>query len=172
MDSWSPSLVRALARIGFARGMNRQDLEALAEFGEMCSFEADELLMSSGQASAMYLVVEGAVEVVARTDSGDRRLAVLGPGSVLGEMGLLRDAPAGAGVWTTGPTRCYRLDRWAYDQLVEHHPATACRLTAAIARALAERLDRMNLWVVGLLDDGTAAPAATLRDKLPGEWTL
>jgi len=170
MDSWSPSLVRALARIGFARGMNRQDLEVLAEFGEMCSLEADELLMAPGQASAMYLVVEGAVEVVASTERTDRRLAVLGPGSVLGEMGLLRDAPAGAGVWTTGSTRCYRLDRWAYDQLVEHHPATACRLTAAIARALAERLDRMNLWVVGLLEDSAAAPAEALRASMPDPW--
>jgi CRP-like cAMP-binding protein len=172
MDSWSPSMVRALARIGFARGMQRADLEVLAEFGEMCSFAADELLVAPGRASAMYLVVEGVVEVVASTDKSDRRLAVLEPGSVIGEMGLLRDAAAGAGVWTTEPTRCYRLDRWAYDQLVELHPATACRLTAAIARSLAERLDRMNLWVVGLLDDGAAAPMAALRARPPKDWIV
>jgi CRP-like cAMP-binding protein len=47
-------------------------------------------------ADACFLVVRGAVEANARIDGRERRMALLGPGSLVGFLSVLRGTPHGA----------------------------------------------------------------------------
>ena len=101
----------------------------------------------------LLVVVDGKVEVIKNDADGDEQcLATLGPGSVLGEMGLVRDAPATATVRTVRDATVFELRRDEFHRLVQSGDPAALTMTLAIARILAERLDRMNEEAVRLCD--------------------
>ena len=110
----------------------------------------------------LLIVLEGKVEVVKGDADGDAQcLATLGPDSVLGEMGLVRDAPATATVRTVRDSTVFELRRDAFHRLARSGDPAALTMTLAIARILAERLARMNEEAVRLCDrDQEALDAA------------
>lgn len=58
-------------------------------------------LITAGQAASEFAVIAGGEVAVA--DRRGRELAVLGPGEIVGELGLLRNLPTGASVTTLTP---------------------------------------------------------------------
>ena len=56
------------------------------------------LLRAGAPATCAYLVEQGSVEVLLEQDGGERLLAVLGPGEIVGEMALIDQAPRSASV--------------------------------------------------------------------------
>ncbi|MFT4690486.1 MAG: CRP/FNR family cyclic AMP-dependent transcriptional regulator [Limisphaerales bacterium] len=61
-----------------------------------------------------YLIYEGEFEV----SKGGKEVARLGPGEFCGEISLLRGVPANARVAASQPTRCLRLDKDGFLELV------------------------------------------------------
>jgi CRP-like cAMP-binding protein len=89
-------------------------------------------------ADAMHLIQSGSLAVRVLTPLGDMAtLAIVGPGGVVGEMGLIR--PAGmrsATIQALAPTETYSLNREAFDRLRREHPA----IDALLVRILADRV--------------------------------
>lgn len=90
----------------------------------------------------MLLLLDGEVTiesiVVSRTEP--ITVTVLGPGSLIGEMGLLDGEPRSASCTTMTDIRCAILTRTALQQLVEDDPRTAAKLMMAISLRIAERM--------------------------------
>jgi CRP/FNR family cyclic AMP-dependent transcriptional regulator len=90
----------------------------------------------------MLLVLDGEVTiesiVVSRTQP--ITVTVLGPGSLIGEMGLLDGAPRSASCTAISPLRCALLTRLAMNQLLDDDPCTAAKLTMAVSIRIAERM--------------------------------
>jgi CRP/FNR family transcriptional regulator, cyclic AMP receptor protein len=90
----------------------------------------------------MLLVLDGEVTiesiVVSRTQP--ITVTVLGPGSLIGEMGLLDGAPRSASCTTLSTVRCALLTRQALNQLLKDDPLTGAKLMMAISMRIAERL--------------------------------
>lgn len=90
----------------------------------------------------MLLVLDGEVTiesiVVSRTQP--ITVTVLGPGSLIGEMGLLDGAPRSASCTALSSIRCALLTRKALNQLLEDDPLTGAKLMMAISMRIAERL--------------------------------
>jgi CRP-like cAMP-binding protein len=94
-------------------------------------FEDDEIIFRIGDPSdALYLVHDGSV-VLYTEDLGQpvRLLARLGPGSVLGEIGLQDGSGRGASARASGPTKLLKLPKSDFDQLVHTNPAVGSKLT-------------------------------------------
>src|SRR5262249_51196340 len=72
-----------------------------------------------------YAIVDGEVRVTV----GDQEIAVLGPGSYVGEIALLRDVPRQASVTTVSRATLLALDREPFLAAV-----TGSRQAAAVAR--------------------------------------
>ena len=66
---------------------------------------------------------------VAVTDDAGAELAVLGPGSIVGELSLLRDAPTAAGVRTLTPVVAYVGNRVEFQAMLDAAPALDRRVT-------------------------------------------
>lgn len=66
------------------------------------------------------VIADGEVSVEA---PDGREVAVLGPGSVVGELGLLRDVPTGATVRTLTPVIAYVANRWEFRTMLEIAPS-------------------------------------------------
>ncbi|RYF41335.1 MAG: cyclic nucleotide-binding domain-containing protein [Comamonadaceae bacterium] len=100
----------------------------------------------------MLLVLDGEVTVetivVSRTEP--ITVTVLGPGSLIGEMGLLDGAPRSASCIAMSDLRCAILTRKALKQLLDDDPRTAAKLMMAISTRIAQRLrenqDKLKLY--------------------------
>jgi CRP/FNR family transcriptional regulator, cyclic AMP receptor protein len=100
----------------------------------------------------MLLVLDGEVTietiVVSRTQP--ITVTVLGPGSLIGEMGLLDGAPRSASCTAMSDVRCAILTRDAMNQLLADEPRTAAKMMMAISMRIAQRMrenqDKLKLY--------------------------
>lgn len=100
----------------------------------------------------MLLVLDGevTVESIVVSRTAPITVTVLGPGSLIGEMGLLDGAPRSASCTAMTPLRCAVLTREALNQLLQDDPQTAAKLMMAISMRIAERMrecqDKLKLY--------------------------
>lgn len=94
----------------------------------------------------MLLVIDGDVTVESQASPGGEGhvVTVLGPGSLIGEMGLIDGAPRSATCTASTDLAVGRLSREALARLIEEKPATAARLLLAISKRLSDNLREAN----------------------------
>jgi CRP/FNR family transcriptional regulator, cyclic AMP receptor protein len=90
----------------------------------------------------MVLLLEGevTVETITVSRSEPVTVTVLGPGSLIGEMGLVDGEARLASCTATTTVRCANLTRAALEKLTADDPATAAKLILAVALRIATRL--------------------------------
>jgi CRP/FNR family transcriptional regulator len=102
-------------------------------------FDAGTTILRQGtSAVALYLILEGQVEVTREpTDGGvPISLATLKPGDVFGEMALLDDDTRSSSVTALELTRCALLPRWELIQELRRQPDLALELLRTLARRI------------------------------------
>jgi CRP-like cAMP-binding protein len=97
-------------------------------------------------------------------------IAVLGPGSIIGEMALLDGAPRSATCVALSPVQAAGLPRQGLEQLIAEHPQVAVKLMIGLAARIAERLRAMadHLRLYGQLHAAQQAEIARLRGAAAG----
>lgn len=108
-------------------------------------FAAETTFIREGDADDdgfMALVLDGEVVVESITVSRTEPLTikVLGPGSLVGEVGLVDKAPRSASCTASTDVLCAILTRDALEALILASPSIGAKLLLAIAANLAERL--------------------------------
>jgi CRP-like cAMP-binding protein len=100
----------------------------------------------AGDSGFMALLVEGDVVVeritVSRTEPVTVR--VLGPGSLVGEVGLIDKEPRSASCTASTDVWCAVLTRDGIDAMIKNDPAVAARLLYGVSAHIAERLRDTN----------------------------
>lgn len=133
-----PDLVAALRHSRLFAELPDDDVAALAAASSSIPLAPGEVLMTEGSApDAMYVVVEGELEVSRRSEDVELLLNVCGPGDLVGELGVVHGRSRSATVRARGPARVQRIGAEALDRLLAH-PASARALLAATTA----RLDR------------------------------
>jgi len=134
----------ALRNVGIFAGLSDEECALLAEHLHGAPFAPQEVMTRQGAvAHWLYIIMKGDASVrVAVGGGAEREVARLGPGDFFGEMGLLTGERRSATVVALTSVDCYRLDKSAFEQLVEKRP----EVTAHIADLLARR--RMELGAV------------------------
>ena len=106
-----PDILRAVPL--FAEMADR-DLRVIATFATEDSVPAGATLMREGDYSNEVLAIEtGTADVL----QGDRTVASLGPGDIVGEMGVLERELRNASVVATSPMRLVRMTNWDVKRL-------------------------------------------------------
>ncbi len=101
-----------LTQIELFRGLSQDGLTLLARRGRCLTFEAGAQLLRQGQVNGvMYVILDGRVRVERWHPQLIAPLAIaeLGPGDVVGEVGLLDDEPSATSVRATMETRALAL---------------------------------------------------------------
>jgi CRP-like cAMP-binding protein len=100
----------------------------------------------------LLLVLDGevTVETIVVSRTAPITVSVLGPGSLIGEMGLLDGAPRSASCTAMSNLRCAMLTRHSLNQLLHDDPRTAAKLMMAVSLRIADRLretqDKLKLY--------------------------
>ena len=101
----------------------------------------------------MMLLLDGevTVETVVASRAEPMILRVQGPGSLIGELGMLDHSPRYASCVATTPLLCAILTREALQLLMEEKPLVAAKLLLAVSLRVAERLressDPLKIYV-------------------------
>jgi NTE family protein len=134
-------LEQQLRAIPFFRNLPVDALEAIVDRLKLESFAPGDVVFRKGEPSgSMYLVRSGQVDVVLEGDMtphADREpLASLGPGSFVGELGLLLDEPRSATLLAVTESELLGLSRSDLDSLLDRYPAIALDLSRELGRRL------------------------------------
>ena len=104
-------------------------------------FGAGEVIVGEGDpGSRFYVITEGEVEVVCRTDNGgEEPLARLGPGQFFGEIALLHDTRRNATVRAASDTKVLSIAQQDFSTLVKYLPVLHDTVDQTGRRRAAER---------------------------------
>jgi CRP-like cAMP-binding protein len=123
------------------QGMTSYQVRKAILISELHEVAAGTRLIEQGtMGSSMYLVVSGELEVVRRDDGSERRLALLKPGDVLGEIGFIRATRRTADVRALGPVSLLRFDRDKLANDLRFFPGIVAKLNFNISCILGQRL--------------------------------
>ena len=139
-----------------------QDVDWMVSAGTRTQISAGTELIHEGQpASALYILLDGALEVSAAA-AQRRQLAHLGKGEVVGEMSFVDARPPSATVRATEDSLVLAIPLEALRTRLEQETAFAARFYRAIAISLSHRLRQMDL----IATDGRPVQADLDPDEL------
>lgn len=128
-----------LAAVPIFSGLTPRQLEVIDRRATTLDLQPGFVITREGAASKeMVVVLDG--EVIVEHDG--RFVARLGPGDVVGEVGVLARHPRTATATVTAPSRVLHLDVRAFDDIVAEVPEVAQRLLPVVAGRAAQLTER------------------------------
>lgn len=142
-----------LAEIGLFGGLNEEVLRELAGSLDAMLLDPGTVVMREGeQAREMFVVISGELEVLRRSRGGSEgRVAMLGPGSWVGDMSILDVQPRSATVRTLAPAILLRITGEDLDRLYRRDMRSYLLVILNIARELSRRLRVADGMIAGFL---------------------
>jgi protein lysine acetyltransferase len=151
-----------LATMDVFEGCTPEDLEPLAACLQPLVAAADQVLMQQGEQAVSFLLISsGTAEIKHVGRDGSIALGEAAPGTIVGEIALLRDSPRIATVTTAEPLTGWIGDNDAFTRMV-HIPGVMPRLLRTVRQRLAALITPIPIRV----RDGTRL---MLRPVLPGD---
>jgi CRP-like cAMP-binding protein len=145
---WRPFL----QMLAFFDGFDRWEIDELTQGCTVFELERGAALFNAGQAAeAAFLVIRGAVEIVAPQGASERRVTIAGPGEIVGYLAVLERRPH----WVSARIResaC--LLELGAPRLLRHYEGTtgtSVSLRRAIHRSLLQALARTNTQLIRLI---------------------
>ena len=109
--------------------LSKGDRRAIAQHAdEVDAPEGTDLVRQGDFAYEFFVIEEGSAEVL----GDDERVAELGPGDFLGEMGIVGHTVRNATVRTTSPSRVIVMSEQDLRSMRASNPTVADRITAAV----------------------------------------
>ena len=140
------NLETALRTAPLFAALDERQRARIADLMTIRRFDAGTTILRQGtSAVALYLLLDGEVQVSREPEDGGRAVTVatLQPGDVFGEMAVLDDDTRSSSITALGPARCALLSRWELIQELRRQPELAIELIRVLARrirAMDERL--------------------------------
>ncbi|MDQ1683356.1 MAG: hypothetical protein QOC82_93 [Frankiaceae bacterium] len=134
--------VRVFQRLDIFAAASQPVLERLAKNSTELVLEAGTTVLRQGEpADALYVLVEGKVEVTGRRERGrkDHHIRYMSAPSYVGEIGLLQGIPRTATVTALEPSRLWRIDGDAFLEALTETP-----LSSGFVSGMTTRLKRTH----------------------------
>jgi cAMP-dependent protein kinase regulator len=120
---------KSLRSVPLFDSLSKGDRRSIAQHtDEVDAPEGTELVRQGDFAYEFFVIEEGSADVV----RDGERVAELGPGDFLGEMGIVDHAVRNATVVTTSPSRVIVIDEQAFRSIRALNPSVADRIKAAV----------------------------------------
>ncbi len=130
-------------------GLTMEEARVVVRYMTPRFFPANTTFIREGDAGSggfMALLIDGdvVVERVTVNHASPVTIRVLGPGSLIGEVGLVDKEPRSASCTASTDVWCAVLTREAIESMILHDPVVAARLLLGVSANIAERLRDTN----------------------------
>ncbi len=177
----NPALADLAAQLlltgGAMSDLSAEDAACVVGYMGLVSYPANAVVFREGDASHtsyMLLVLSGEVTVETADPRGGGQVAisVLGPGNMIGEMGLLDGSPRSATCTASTPVQAGGLSRKALERLIDDHPRVGVKLMVGLTKRLADRLRALSeqLVIYAQLTSSLQQEVSTLRARQGGRF--
>lgn len=167
------NVTQALAKAELMAALSDATRAKLAKQGAPCTIEPGKFLFAKGdKGDALYVLLEGEVEVRVSTEAGkDVRIASLKPHALIGEMAVLDGGVRSADICAIRRSRFLRIGREQAIAALESEPKALLKLIAELSKRLrhadaaledAHTLDLGGRLAQRLLEEAGDAAAVTL----------
>jgi selenocysteine lyase/cysteine desulfurase/CRP-like cAMP-binding protein len=171
----SPEHLELLRRSAFFEGLDDADLRLLlGHMHERRLADRDVVFAAGMPADALFVIAEGTVEVTIHREPQTMRLAVLGPGTVCGEVSLIDRGARTSTCAALGDVVVLELATEDFAALTEARPRLALRILEALITSLIavqRRLDHARARLAGERradDPGGGEASADVLDPFRG----
>ncbi|UWQ81249.1 cyclic nucleotide-binding domain-containing protein [Leisingera sp. S132] len=128
--------LRALEQTELFSGLNRRQLRLLAFGARWYDAKAGEVVfLKDDEASdGAYMILSGEADLLLPQEGReDRLIAQVGPGRLVGELGLIRQEPRALSMVASSDLRCLRIGEEEFLAVVENDASTAFKLLQVVA---------------------------------------
>ena len=155
---------RFLPGLPFFAGFSADHIEVAVANTGLREIARGQWLFVAGQpADACFLVVRGAIEVSAKIEARERRMALLGPGMLVGYMSVLGGSPHGASARARENTTLLEFSAEDFMSLYNANSGAAVKVQRAIHRNLLQSLARSNSQMSRLVTQAKLNEALRVR---------
>lgn len=132
--------VAALKGVELFQSLTDEERRSLAARLRVAPFVRGEAMTRQGaEAHWLYLITRGDAEVrVSGEGNLSEHIATLHKGGFFGEMGMMTGEPRSATVIALSDVECYRVDKEAFNDILQHRPEIAEDISEHLARRRAE----------------------------------
>lgn len=144
--SHKEKLYTFLNQFEFFKSLSHRQLKEIEPLFFKRSYEVGEYLFEFNQPGAALFLIEAgevSIEIPAAADQFIQ-VAILKPGSFLGELALLDNTPRSANARALQPVSAFALFRNDINKLAESHPEIAVHIFKGLSQVIGERLKRTN----------------------------
>ena len=168
-----------LPHLPIFEGFDAAEIDEILAAGSLLELPRAHAVFFHGQASsAVYIVIRGAVEIRARHAMRERRMAVLGPGQILGYMSALEKGAHGSDALVCEDALLLEIPGKDFERLYYGSSPASARLRRAIQGTLLMSLGQTNRHLTRLIslaqlrsaDEESAALERVLASQIV--WTL
>ena len=142
MNETKYQLLKVIRKIRLFQGLELQDIQKLLPVCRLVTLEPLEKLYESGGVSReMLLLLKGKLQVVA--DSGEV-LAVISPGSSVGEMGFFTGEKRSANIVVAEPSTGFKVGKQEFNKILDSSVEMKSMILRNVAAVLSERIIHAN----------------------------
>ncbi len=133
-----------LRKIPMFAKMETSKLKLLAFASEIVTFDDGDVVFNSGDsADFAYVIMDGAVDIVTETDAGPVVIGSLMQNQLIGELGLLNNAPRNATLVSKGELRVMKITGEMFFRLLRENSEVALD----VIRMLSNKLSKSHAQV-------------------------
>ena len=135
-----------LRKIPMFSKMETSKLKLLAFASEIVSFEDGDVVFNSGEsADFAYVIMDGAVDIVTETKTGPVVTGTLSQNQLIGELGLLNNAPRNATLITQGNLRAMKITGDMFFRMLRENADVALDVIRMLSNKLSQSHARVEL---------------------------
>jgi len=123
------------------KGMSDSELEVVSKKVFFKPYKKGSTLFVEGMpGEVLYIVAEGSIDIIKKTKDGDKVIAHLGKGEIVGEMSLI-DSGARTATGKTGEdSKLIVITKNSFMEMLDSDPAITSKILMALLRIINRRL--------------------------------
>ena len=143
LDTTRESYLQTLSKAPLFKGMGKTLLRKLLIDLVEKKYVAGDIIFHEGEiGKAVYFVLEGSVKIIKRSDSENKTLHVLEPGSHFGELSLIGHTSRFATAIAEKDSILLIMYKSYFDDLIRNNNAISTRILLNIAEGLSNYINR------------------------------
>jgi len=151
----------------FFEGFDPDEMDELASAGKVLELRRGAWAFTAGaSASACYLVLRGALDVFVRFEKTERRVAIAGPGELVGFMAVINAASRANNARAREACCLLEFPRAAFLEIYNGASGATVSLHHAIHRSLMRSIGRTNTQLTRLISHARLNAAGTKTTEL------